>query len=632
MDQSAKQQVAEKLRSSANVLVTVSQNPNVDQLSAAIGLTLMLNKLGKHTTAVFSGEIPDAMQFLEPNKTIDRSVDGLRDFIITLSKDKADKLRYKVEDDVVKIFITPYKSQLGKDDLKFTQGDFNVDVVVALGVNKKEQLDKAITAHGKILHDATVISVNAGEEQSNLGAINWVEPQASSLSEMLVSISEALQGGILDEQMSTALLTGIVAATERFSNQQTSPKIMTMAAQLMAAGANQQLIATNLKIGKPEQAQKDELDLGDQSKSKGGGEVEIDHNKPKPDTPTPTLGKNLDELEHEIKAQEDEKIAKVEPKPEPKEKKSKEDQPQVEKKQKGSISDTKGTGPADIFPDKPASGGTFNATSSEEHAEKNKKIEEGLRSEILTHDQKPLKEPEIGIAKPDDEPLGKPLDEVAGTPPPIGAAPTPPPPLPGAEPAPQPGPLPPPPPVPKPTTAPLPPPPPAGPPPVEPLPPPPSTPGPALAGTSTADLQQQIDDARAAVESAQQAQAASPDAAPQARPDVGAQNLIPEPGSAPLPIDAPLPSGPLPPADLSPPGPPPGPPPLPSMDSAPAPQPSAGPPPPIPGDPGYVGTPSAEPAGPPSPLSPAPPPPGQTLAVPPPPPVAGGAPPPPIPS
>jgi hypothetical protein len=47
--------------------------------------------------------------------------------------------------------------------------------------------------------------------------------------------------------MATAFLTGIVAETQRFSNTKTSPKVMTMAAQLMAAGANQQLIATKLE-------------------------------------------------------------------------------------------------------------------------------------------------------------------------------------------------------------------------------------------------------------------------------------------------------------------------------------------------------------------------------------------------
>jgi len=251
-----KQQLVERVRAATNVLVTVRSNPSVDELAAAIGLTLMLNKLGKHATAVFSGEIPSTLEFLKPQDTLEQNTDSLRDFIVSLDKSKADKLRYKVEENVVKIFITPYRTSITQDDLEFTQGDFNVDVVLALGVTGQGELDQAITAHGRILHDATVVTVTAGQHESTLGSINWQEAGASSLSEMLVSISEAFQGGIIDEQMATAFLTGIVAETERFSNAKTTPKVMTMSAQLMAAGANQQLIANELQ--KVEEMQADQ--------------------------------------------------------------------------------------------------------------------------------------------------------------------------------------------------------------------------------------------------------------------------------------------------------------------------------------------------------------------------------------
>ena len=244
---SARQLIVERIKQSTNILVTVSTNPSVDALSAALALTLLLNKLDKHATAVFSGTIPPAINFLEPGKTFENKVDSLRDFIIALDKDKADRLRYKVEDDVVRIFITPYRTTITQNDLQFSQGDFNVDLIIALGVEKREELDKAITAHGRILHDATIVTVNAANQKSSLGSVDWQDGNASSLCEMLIGISEALQTGLLDQQLSNALLTGIVAATARFSNQHTTPRVMTMAAQLIAAGANPQLIASNLR-------------------------------------------------------------------------------------------------------------------------------------------------------------------------------------------------------------------------------------------------------------------------------------------------------------------------------------------------------------------------------------------------
>ena len=256
MDQAAaKQQVVERIKQASNILVTVSNNPSVDQLAACIGMTLFLNKLEKHATAVFSGKVPDVLEFLQPEKTLEPTTDSLRDFIISLDKAKADKLRYKVEDKFVRIYITPYRTSISEKDLVFSEGDFNVDVVLALGVRDKAQLDAAITQHGRILHDATVISVNSGQEKApDIGQINWQDSAASSLCEMLVSISEAFGTGLIDNQMATSFLTGIVAETERFSNTKTSPKVMTMSAQLMAAGANQQLIVSKLEPPPPPEA------------------------------------------------------------------------------------------------------------------------------------------------------------------------------------------------------------------------------------------------------------------------------------------------------------------------------------------------------------------------------------------
>lgn len=245
--QQAKQQIVERLKNTNNILITVSTNPSVDELSAALALTMMLNKLKKQATAVFSGAIPPAIQFLEPEKTFEGTVDSLRDFIVALDKQKAGRIKYKVDGNMVRIFITPYRTVITQKDLEFSQGDFNVETIVALGVERREEIDKAITAHGRILHDATVVTISARNESNNLGSIDWQEGHVSSLSEMLMNLSDDLEPDLLDQQIATALLTGIVAATGRFSNQKTTPRVMTMAAQLMAAGANQQLIAAKLQ-------------------------------------------------------------------------------------------------------------------------------------------------------------------------------------------------------------------------------------------------------------------------------------------------------------------------------------------------------------------------------------------------
>lgn len=245
--QDSKQEIIAILKKANNVLVTVKKDPSVDELSAALGLTLALNKLGKHAAAVYSGQTPSTIEFLQPEDTFEKTTDSLRDFIISLDKAKADKLKYKVEDDVVKIFITPYRASISENDLEFSQGDFNVEAVVALGVKEQLDLDEAIRAHGRIFHDAKVITIN-NSEGADLGGISWVDASASGMSELTADVARELGDNVLDEQVATAFLTGIVASTERFSNERTSANTMKTSAVLMAAGANQQLVATKLTV------------------------------------------------------------------------------------------------------------------------------------------------------------------------------------------------------------------------------------------------------------------------------------------------------------------------------------------------------------------------------------------------
>lgn len=304
-----KQQVVDKLKQAEKVLVTVSKNPSVDELSAALGLALTLDAQGKYATAIFSGETPPAIAFLEPEKTFDDTTDSLRDFIIALNKEKADHLRYKVVDDAVKIFITPYKTTITESDLEFSQGDYNVELVVAIGVDSQEDLDSALDNHGQILHDAAIITVTAGDQTSSLGGIDWHDANASSLSEMIAGLVESLKKDkkekLLDASIATALLTGIVAETDRFSNEKTTSRAMTLAATLMSAGADQQLIANELQsaamqenAAAPEPEPSVESPQEQDAVHDGLGGLSIRHDAP---APKPSVAKEtLSELEARV--------------------------------------------------------------------------------------------------------------------------------------------------------------------------------------------------------------------------------------------------------------------------------------------------------------------------------------------
>ena len=425
-DSGVKQQVVDKIKDSSNILVTVNSNPSVDELSAALGITLVINKLNKHATAVFSGAIPPAIEFLNPEKTFESTVDSLRDFIIALDKEKADHLRYKVDGDVVKIFITPYRTVINEDDLDFSQGDYNVEFVLAIGVQSEEDLDKALESHGRILHDATVASVSL-EGGKNLGSLNWVDASASSYSEMLAGLGMALKDtkNLFDEQISTAFLTGIVAATERFSNARTSSEVMTIAAQLMSSGANQQLIATKLEEASeiPAEAPKSDDENGSELKENTPSESLRDKTeKPKKAGKKPAEEKKPDDgslvISHEMQGDVDQVADQVAENRQEAAAKTAEDELAAKLAENVPQAPAPASAPADLAKEledasrelpepklqgavssdqwqqpnrtdnvaEPTLGGTLNATTEQAAADKQREIDDDRNRTILSHD------------------------------------------------------------------------------------------------------------------------------------------------------------------------------------------------------------------------------------------------------
>ena len=280
-------QVANRIRESSNVLVALSKNPSIDELTAALGLTFVLDKMGKRATAIFSGDIPNIIEFLQPEKTFEQNTNSLQDFIIALDKEKADHIRYKIDGDYVKVYITPYKTTISEKDMEFSHGDFNVDLVISLNVASAKDLDGALTEYGRIMHDASSINISAAAP-GKFADLEWGNPEASSISEMVSTLSNELRepdNPLMDNNIATTLLTGIISATNRFSNERTTADTLAAASALMAEGADQQLISKNVPVdiltAKPETEEektdnKEEKDSEKESASEDAAKTDRD--------------------------------------------------------------------------------------------------------------------------------------------------------------------------------------------------------------------------------------------------------------------------------------------------------------------------------------------------------------------
>ncbi len=247
MDLTPKQQTSEAVRQAETIIITTGQHPSIDQVAAVLALAAILRKFGKKVTAIITDPIPQQLGFLD-NTGLDRNLSGLRDFIlkVDVTKTEVDKLRYEVEGGKLNIYITPFKGGYAPSDVTFDYGDFHYDLAIILGVPTKSRIDTVYEKNPTLFDSIPLVNLDFHRSNEGYGAINLIEGTASSLCEILIALSESLQTGLIDADIATIMLTGLMAATDRFTASHTTSKSLTVAAQMMAAGARQPSVVQGL--------------------------------------------------------------------------------------------------------------------------------------------------------------------------------------------------------------------------------------------------------------------------------------------------------------------------------------------------------------------------------------------------
>jgi len=255
MELTPKQQVLELISKSKRVLILTHKNPGGDGVAAALSLSLALERQGKETFVALPEMLPSTYKFLPNQDKITIDFSGTRDFVISLdlTQTQVDKLGYKIEDKKLNVIITPKGGTFSEKDVSFSQGEYKFDLIVVVDSTDLDQLGKLFEDNAEIFYERPVINIDHHAANDNFGKVNLIDLTATSTCEILVSLIESLgaEKSLIDEDIATALLAGIIADTDSFQNASTTPKSFTVAAQLVAAGARQQEIVSALFRTKP---------------------------------------------------------------------------------------------------------------------------------------------------------------------------------------------------------------------------------------------------------------------------------------------------------------------------------------------------------------------------------------------
>jgi phosphoesterase RecJ-like protein len=194
--------VVELILRAQRVTTICHENPDGDTLGAAIAIAIAAERLGKQAEVV-SGDPPPP-------------------FLAVLPRIREVRRAPALEPDLAVIVDT--------GDLKRT-GRVAVD-------------------NADWLARATIAVVDHHVSNQGFGAANWIDPRAAATCEMVALMLPEL-GVALDEELATALMTGIVQDTHTFAHPNATPRTLRVAAELVEAGAQLSRINRAVYADKP---------------------------------------------------------------------------------------------------------------------------------------------------------------------------------------------------------------------------------------------------------------------------------------------------------------------------------------------------------------------------------------------
>lgn len=237
------QQIKKILETKSHILITIGANPSGDAISSALAFYLIIKYLGKKAkiavdTSLFP--INQIFDFLPEFKTIQNNILPNKDVILEfeIGNSKINGLTYSVKNNKLLIRIFPDGKLEFSDSPRVKKNDYPYDLIVVLDASDLDSLGKIYEENTEFFYNTPIINIDHKPENEHFGEINFVELTSTSTCEILFSLAETIDRTMLDEKISTCLLTGIIHESRSFQTPNVTPRSLAIASELMARGAD----------------------------------------------------------------------------------------------------------------------------------------------------------------------------------------------------------------------------------------------------------------------------------------------------------------------------------------------------------------------------------------------------------
>ncbi len=259
--------VASLIKKSKNIILMPHAKMDCDGMSASVALHLILNKFNKHSTTVCSDPVPEAFAFLPSSDIFSQELiaeeTATKQFHIKINNtDKKFKnLEYSVEDGKVNIILFSEDTPFQESDFTFIGAQLKPDLIITLDSGDTYQLGKMYADNKELFEEVPVINIDHHFSNTQFGDVNLVEHTSSSTTQLIYNLIPFLEEEfraeentdekiqktqILDANISTLILAGMLTDTGSFQHSNTTPEALDIASILIEHGAEHQKIVKQL--------------------------------------------------------------------------------------------------------------------------------------------------------------------------------------------------------------------------------------------------------------------------------------------------------------------------------------------------------------------------------------------------
>jgi len=252
---SQSQQIFERIKKSGRILISFGRNWDSDALASALALYLFLRQLGKNVTLTAEKKLnaEKLCAFLPSCNAIENTIKNRRQFVISLKTDKAKvgQVKYVKNDNALDFIITPKEGFFSPTDVSARAGDYGYDLIIIAGTPDIEALGGIYTANPEFFYQVPVVNIDCHSANEEYGQINLVDITAVATAEIVFNLLCDYDRSVIDEDIATCLLFGLIAETRNFKTQNITPQSLSVASQLMAMGGRREEIANRLYRSRP---------------------------------------------------------------------------------------------------------------------------------------------------------------------------------------------------------------------------------------------------------------------------------------------------------------------------------------------------------------------------------------------